>query len=520
MQNCNLQSISDLNGCSSLYYISMFSNKNLTSLAGIEGSAMYKILGDSCNFIDISALNGISNNGISTLEQLSLKNNTNLQNVDSISKCTKINNLYLANCENMNDAGVIKLEKIIMQCGTNYSLPQKYNMLFSNLTSYDYTSSRLTDTSREITALKNKTKIEWLRLYGNSGLGNSRIAQLLKDGYLEINELNTIENNLILTEEQKNFINSLKNKGINAIKNMSDTEIQSMENTNDIYIRYILSTLTGLKKLSIGGITNIKSLDFLNTVTGLYELDIRNTGISDISILEQKELSLGTLAIDNPNLDLSTIQETLDRIYTNYRNGNDTKSVWNNSSYNWVNTAGLVLKNEDFTNSFKNCKTVSKLKINPEKNLDLTNCENLISLFATQGYVKTPNVRMNNVTCYYGVLDASQTPYIKNVNFGENAKTETFISNLSNVAIEELSLSSVIFRDLSLLKNLKASKDTLTSIFNSSTYSSYYYREQTGDLSSLSEFTKLESIFFAGAKNSNILKGSSQLKAVKLLNVS
>ena len=127
---------------------------------------------------------------------------------------------------------------------------------------------------------------------------------------------------------------------------------------------------------------------------------------------------------------------------------------------------------------------------------------------------------MNNVTCYYGVLDASQTPYIKNVNFGENAKTETFISNLSNVAIEELSLSSVIFRDLSLLKNLKASKDTLTSIFNSSTYSSYYYREQTGDLSSLSEFTKLESIFFAGAKNSNILKGSSQLKAVKLLNVS
>ena len=89
---------------------------------------------------------------------------------------------------------------------------------------------------------------------------------------------------------------------------MSDTEIQNMENANDIYIRYILSTLTGLKKLSIGEITNIKSLDFLNTVTGLYELDIRSTGISDISILEQKAVSIGTLAIDNPNLDLSMIQ--------------------------------------------------------------------------------------------------------------------------------------------------------------------------------------------------------------------
>ena len=520
MQNCNLQNISDLNGCSNLYYISMFSNKNLTSLSGIENSAMYKILGNSCNLTDISALNGISNNGILTLEYLSFSNNTNLQDVDSISKCTKINKLYLDNCENMSDSGVIKLESIIIQCGTNYSLPTKYSLLFSNLTSYDYTSVGLTDTSREITALKNKTKIEWLRLYGNTGLGSSRIVQLLKDGYLDIDELSTIENNLTLTEEQMNYIESLKTKGINTIKSMSDTEIQNMENTNDIYIRYILSTLTGLKKLSIGGITNIKSMDFLNEVTGLFELDIRSTGINDISILEQKALSLGTLAIDDPDLDLSTIQETLNRIYTNYRNGDNTKSVWANRSYNWVGTAGLVLENGDFTNAFKNCKTVSKLKINAEKNIDLTNCENLTSLFVRNGTVKTPNVRMHNVTCYYGVLDASQTSYIKIVDFGENVKTESFISNLSNVAIEDLSLSSVIFKDLSLLKNLKASKDTLTRLYNSATYSAYYYREQTGDLSALSEFTNLRSISLAGARNSNILNGASHLKAVENLNVS
>ena len=518
MQNCNLQSISDLNGCSSLYYISVFENNNLTSLSGIESSSIYKILAWACNFGDISALNGTSNNGISTLTYLNLGNNTRLQDVDSISKCTSINNLYLSGCENMNDAGVIKLEKIIMQCGTNYALPIKYNMLFSNLTSYDYTSLGLTDTSREITTLKNKTKIEWLRLYGNTGLGSSRIAQLLKDGYLDIEELSTIENNLTLTEEQKNYINSLKSKGINVIKNMSDTEIQNMENANDIYIRYILSTLTGLKKLSIGEITNIKSLDFLNTVTGLYELDIRSTGISDISILEQKAVSIGTLAIDNPNLDLSMIQETLNRIYTNYWNGNETKSVWLNSDYNDISNAGLILKNGDFTNSFKNCKTVSKLKINLEKSLDLTNCENLTDLFfVAQNYVKTPNVRMNNVTCYFGVLDASQTPSIEFMNFGENENTENSLSSLKNTEITELFLGEFVYKDLSGLKNLQASKNTLVSLRNRRNFNSYYYRKQIGDLSVLSEFTNLKTIHIAGAKNSNVLNGASQLKAVEKL---
>ena len=519
MQNCNLQSISDLNGCSSLYYISVFENNSLTSLSGIESSSIYKILAWACNFGDISALNGTSNNGISTLTYLNLGNNTRLQDVDSISKCTKINELYLDNCENMSDSGVIKLESIIMQCGTNYSLPLKYNMLFSNLTSYDYTSLGLTDTSREITALKNKTKIEWLRLYGNNELGNSRLVQLLKDGYLEINELNIIKNNLILTEAEINYIDSLKTKGINAIKNMSDSEIQSMENKNDMYIRYVLSTLTGLKKLSIGGITNIKSLDFLNEVTGLVELDIRSTGINDISILEQKALSLGTLAIDNPNLDLSTIQETLSRIYDNFYNGHDTKSVWENSNYNDVLNSGLILKNKDFSNSFKNCKTVRKLRINSNKDLDLTNCEKLNELYVTNGNVKTPNTNMAFVECYFDKINASQTPSIEYMHFGENSSAESSFDGLKNTAITELFLGQFVCTDLSGLKNLQASKDTLVSLRNGDGFNSYYYREQTGDLSALSEFTNLKTIYLAGARNSNILNGASKLKAIEDLNV-
>ena len=521
-QDCNINNIEGLIGNVKLKYLALEYNANLQSLNGLENNLeLDKLLAYRCDLLNITALQNHSK-----LKYLSIYDNFNLESVITLKDCIGINNLYLDNNEKMigtevRDALADENTHILENCGKNYSIPNKYIIYFSNLTSYDYTSVGLTDTSREITALKNRTKIEWLRLYGNTRLGSSRIAQLLKDGYLDIEELSTIENNLTLTEEQKNYINSLKSKGINVIKNMSDTEIQNMENANDIYIRYILSTLTGLKKLSIGEITNIKSLDFLNTVTGLYELDIRSTGISDISILEQKAVSIGTLAIDNPNLDLSMIQETLNRIYTNYWNGNETKSVWLNSDYNDISNAGLILKNGDFTNSFKNCKTVSKLKINLEKSLDLTNCENLTDLFfVAQNYVKTPNVRMNNVTCYFGVLDASQTPSIEFMNFGENENTENSLGSLKNTEITELFLGEFVYKDLSGLKNLQASKNTLVSLRNRRNFNSYYYRKQIGDLSVLSEFTNLKTIHIAGAKNSNVLNGASQLKAVEELVVS
>ena len=305
------------------------------------------------------------------------------------------------------------------------------------------------------------------------------------------------------------------------IKNMSDTEIQNMENANDIYIRYVLSTLTGLRKLSIGEITNIKSLDFLNTVTGLYELDIRSTGISDISILEQKAQSLGTLAIDNPNLDLSTIQETLNRIYDNYRNGDNRKSVWNNSSYNWVHNAGLNLVKANFENIFQNCTDIATLRFNYGQSniIDLTNCKRLKRIFCGHGKLKTPNTRMEYVCCYFSILDASQTPYINYMDFGENENVEASLNSLRNTEINELFLGHVICKTLSDLKNLEASKSTLTSISNKINYSEFYYREQTGDLSVLSGFTKLKKIYLAGARNSNILNESSQLQAVEDLNV-
>ena len=519
-QRCSLNNISGLEDSRNLYYVTFSFNSNLTSLTGIENSTMYKLVANNCNFEDISAIETTKN----TLEYLDIRNNTNLQNVEAISKCTKLNNLYLENNNNMLDADVMKLEGIIANCGTNYSLPSKYSILFSNLSSYDYTSLGLVDTSREITALKNKTNIEWLRLYGNTNLGKSRIAKLIKEGYLEIEELDKIKENLDLTEDEISYIDSLKSRGKANVESMSDSEIEAGEKENDIYIRYVLSTLTGLRKLSIGNISNITSIDFLNKVTNLSELDLRGTNITDLSKLETKALRLGTLAVDNIEIDFSKIQGTLDRIYDNYRNDSDTKSVWANQNYNEIFYAGLFLFNNNFTDAFKNCANVTKLKIsyNEGRNgqkLDLSNCINLNKLDYSYGIFATPAKNMDYVRCYYGILDCSATFYIRNLVFGANSIVQDSFQYMKNIQIEELSIGQLSIPDLNLLDTLEGCKNTLKSLSARDTFSAYYYRPQTGSLGALEDFTNLEKIILAGSRNSEILEGASKLKAVKTLNV-
>ena len=516
-QRCSLNNILGLSGCSKLYYVTFYRNSNLTSLTGIDNSSMYKLIAYNCNLTDISALETTKN----TLEYLNIQNNSNLQNVEVISKCTKLNNLYLANNNNMLDTDVIKLEAIIANCGTNYSLPTKYNALFSNLTSYDYTSLGLTDTSKEITALKNRTNIEWLRLYGNTDLGKSRLAKLIKDGYLELEELDKIKENLDLIEEQKIYIDSLKSKGKASIESMSDSEIESTEKESDIYIRYVLSTLTGLKKLSIGNIANITSIDFLNKVTNLSELDLRGTNITDLSKLETRALRLGTLVVDNTGIDFSKIQNTLNRIYDNYGNDSSTKSVWRNDVFNIIITAGLKLFNNNFENAFKNCTNITKLNVSNESGgrIDLSKCVNLNYLEIRYGLIVTPNKNMNYVRCYYGVLDCSNTPYIKEINFGENRNTQNSFQYMANTQIENLSLGGYSIPNLELLDTLNGCKNTLKDLRARSEFSEFYYRPQTGGLGALEDFTKLETIILAGLRNSGILEGASKLKAVKALNI-
>ena len=261
--------------------------------------------------VEISALNKKS-----TLNQLDLKNNIDLIEIKSIETLSNLKYLYLAGNINMNVADVQSIEKIISKC-SEYTIPDKYLKYFSTATQYDYTNSGLNDYSEEILALKNRANVTYLRLYGNSNLGKSRLGILIKQGDLSTTELDIITKNLSLSDAEKNIVNLWKNYSDTQIKNMTDNEIINKENENDIYIRYVLSTMTGLEQLSIAKIKNITSIDFINKVTKLMLLDLRNTEITDLSILETNALNLDGLAITNSNIKMQDIQGTISRLGRN-----------------------------------------------------------------------------------------------------------------------------------------------------------------------------------------------------------
>ena len=317
--NCGIEDITGLTGCNNIVNLTLQNNK-ISSFAGLENSNTIDLLyAYNNNLVDISALNGKS-----SINTLNLRNNVNLIDIKSIATLNNVKYLYLADNVNMNVADVQNIEKIISQC-SEYTIPDKYLKYFSTATQYDYTNTGLTDYSEEILALKNRTNVTYLRLYGNSDLGKSRLGSLIKQGALNTTELDIITKNLSLTDAEKNIVNLWKNYSDTQIKNMTDSEIISKENENDIYIRYVLSTMTGLEQLSIAEIKNITSIDFINKVTKLMLLDLRNTEITDLSILETNALDLEGLAITNSNIKMQDIQGTISRLGRN--NGRDDINV-------------------------------------------------------------------------------------------------------------------------------------------------------------------------------------------------
>ena len=163
--NCGIEDITGLTGCNNIVNLTLQNNK-ISSFAGLENANTIDLLyAYNNNLADISALNGKS-----SINTLNLKNNVNLIEIKSIATLSNVKYLYLADNINMNVADVQSIEKIISKC-SEYTIPDKYLKYFSTATQYDYTNSGLNDYSEEILALKNRTNVTYLRLYGNSDLG-------------------------------------------------------------------------------------------------------------------------------------------------------------------------------------------------------------------------------------------------------------------------------------------------------------------------------------------------------------
>ncbi len=519
-QACNFSTITGLSGCTALQRLTAQSSSNLNSLSGLESATNLNLLyAFNCNLTDISALNGKK-----AMIECSMYGNENLENVSSLQTCTALDILYLESNENMRVDDVILIEPILLGC-TAYTIPSKYLKYFSSVTMYDYTNSGLTDYSEEILALKDRTNVTYLRLYGNTELGKSRIGKLIKEGNLKYDELDKIVENLSLTDSENSIIQAWKGYSESQIKNMTDTEIASIESSeNDIYLRYVLSTMTGLTKLSVRGISNLTSIDFVNKVTKLIQLDLRyvNNSLTDLSILETNAMSLNTLAISNPSIDMKGIQKTISRLNSM---SSDKVNIIANSKY----PGGLLIYGSGFTDSFNGCTEITKIIITAQdagvtsQTIDLSTCTGLTSFYSSHSNCtyKLPS-SVTNVTLYSNdKADFTNCTNLTGILFAQE-NLETYNYNLATLINSPLQIINIyrVIGDFSKIGSLTAAHNTLTSLslYNDDWgYNSAKHRF-TGDCSSLSSFKALDTLNIYYNHLSGILNGISNLTTLKTLN--
>lgn len=429
-QKCDLQNINGLENNSKLYGLSITSNSNLKSLNGLENSKRIDhIEASRCNIIEISALQNNIN-----LRYLELSYNVNLKSVIALKNCTGLRKLFLANNEQMlgkevRDALADPETHILQNCGGNYTIPSKYNIYFSTLTSYDYSNLDLTDDSDEINSLKNKTTVTRLNLSGNPKLSNSKLQE-------------------------------------------------------------ILSTMTGLKALSLNGCVNLESIDFINEgkVTNLIELDLRNTKsvLIDLSNLNDYGKKMLNLIVNNENIQVNKIQETINNIYDNCNN-KDSKNYKYYIEESWIAKEpwmcrGIILLGNIENYSFAQCDKITGISCSTQgftysemngNYIDLSNCTGLKEIYFSRNCgIKFPEnlsdvgISGNIKPEYY---DLSETKYIESfhITYGDQTMLNKLLSSCKNnkIKVKKLGIwgtSGNGLRNLDLLKYID--KEYLTSL--------------------------------------------------------
>lgn len=264
------------------------------------------------------------------------------------------------------------------------------------------------------------------------------MATLIKNGKMNIDELAIIKNNLTLSEEQSSYITELQNYTLSQIQALTDTEIESLEDESDIYLRYVLSTMTGLQYLSLKNISNLTDIDWVNKVTGLKGLDLYGVSATDLSLLETKGLELKDMRINNPNIELSDIQATISRCTGGSFGGTVATSVEEGTGFEAM-SYGCIIYGDELLNKLSTCTELTAWYYwchgaysSSDYTLDLTNCTNLKNLDVCRGIdgiIKLPAsleyTRLEDVGFY-------------KVDFSQAASLKTLIMSACNYNAEGL----------------------------------------------------------------------------------
>lgn len=462
--NNNIEDASVLEDFSNLYFVRLETNK-LTSCKGLENKSSLRYLYLNNNLLGINETE-ISNeeaDSISFLKnntalyRLDLSNNSNLKQISYLKNITGLKHFLLTNDENIGSSCIVELKDILGKCEL-LDMPSKYYLGLDNSTKMNLSNLSLTD--EDIMLLKNNTIIESLNLSNNTALSNEKLQE-------------------------------------------------------------VLSTCTNMKAINLSGVSNLESIEFIKFMPNLITLDIRDTKVVDLELLNDNVPNLGTLCINNENIDLTTIQEKISTLNKNY----DTTIIKNGSQ-------GLAINNPNLIKKLKDCTEITRLEMyndtgSTNTTIDLSNCEKL-TYVRSRGNGCTiiiPN-SLEEINSEDPNFDYTNHDNLKKISFSwaglnnssfANLCTQLADSNkLQSIGINSLSVSNKI--DFSKIKNLKDTTLQNFSLYGNTGLDKY----QLDSIEGIEEITSLKNINIDWTTLTSMpnLSNLTNLETIKITNSS
>ncbi len=469
-QYCDLYDTAGLENCSNLYYLCIFGNRNLEKLNKLQNcNQLNYIYASKCNLgkneesttaSSDDSLSSLKN--ITSLRILDLASN-DLKRVEYLKNMVKLNTLYLESNSNLNPNSLLEIISIIQNCKNLFTIDSKYSLILldENTSNLSLNAQRINKENFEL--LKNKQKLEKLDM-----------------------------SNLVLVDN-------------------ADNELSADETNNTI--NDVLKTLNNIKYLNLSNISKLNTITFAKNMKSLVEIALFGTNVTTgtknesnedtgLEILNNLEYMQG-IGLDNPNIELSKIIPTINRLVCRYVNYGER----------FLNQAGLEARNskmfESLNNSECGLERLGLMNLRSDSIIDLSQCATLKSVVMIYGNgfkVKLPD----SVTTLYldsQYLYGAYPQKLKSVTFLNSCLTDDILTNLSNNCTELEQIytgnSYNYLTNLDCLKNAKF-KNTLKEFSLLGTDSCMENNSKISEISSLDSYINLEKIYIFKASISSL----------------
>lgn len=461
--NNNIEDASVLEDFSNLYFVRLETNK-LTSCKGLENksSLRYLYLNNNLLGINETEIPNEEADSISFLKnntalyRLDLSKNSNLKQISYLKNITGLKHFLLTNDENIETACIVELKDILAKCEL-LDMPSKYYLGLDNSPKMNLSNLSLTD--EDIMLLKNNTIIESLNLSNNKDLSNEKLQE-------------------------------------------------------------VLSTCTNMKAINLSGVSNLESIEFIKFMPNLITLDIRDTKVVDLELLNDNVANLGTLCINNENIDLTTIQGKISKLGKSY----DTELVGK--------SFGLAINNPKLIQKLKDCTEMTSLTMynstgGANTTIDLSNCKKLKYILSRGNgcTIIIPN-SLEEISSEDPNFDYTNHDNLKKISFSWDGLNNSSFANLctqladsnklQSIGINSLSVSNKI--DFSKIKNLKDTTLQNFSLYGNTGLDKY----QLDSIEGIEEITSLKNINIDWTTLTSMpdLSNLTNLETIKITNSS